>query len=263
MELGLRGRRCIVTGASRGIGAAAAAALAAEAADVALIARSADELDERARALREEHGVRAFPVVADLSSAGGVESGIAGAIRELGGVDVLVNNAGASPFGSLEQIDDAAWRESVDLKLLGYVRGMRAVLPSMREQMSGRIVNVLGIAGLAASEGYVLGSINTALSHITRSTALAVAADGISVLALHPGPTATARMLSGLAAGAEAAGVELDAFVESFGRRSVPLGRIGRPEEIARMIAVLASDAASFMTGSAVQVDGGLNRSAV
>ena len=258
MDLGLGGRRCIVTGASRGIGAAAADALAAEGADVALIARSGDELAERARAIREDRGVRAFPVVADLSEAAGVESGIAGAIRALGGVDVLVNNAGASPFGSLEEIDDAAWLESVDLKLLGYVRGMRAVLPAMRAQKSGRIVNVLGIAGLAASEGYALGCINTALAHVTRSAALAAAG-----LALHPGPTATPRMLSGLAAGAQAAGVGLEEFAAGFGRRNVPLGRIGAPEEIARMIAVLASDAASFMTGSAVQVDGGLNRGAV
>ena len=262
MDLGLRGCKCIITGASQGIGAATADTLAAEGADVALIARSAAALADRAQAIEKDHQVRAYPVVADLSTPQGVQESMATSIAALGGVDVLVNNAGASPFGSLEQIDDETWQESVDLKLMGYIRGMRAVLPAMRAQKSGRIVNVLGIAGLAATDTYVLGSINTALAHITRSTALAVAKDGIGVHALHPGPIATERLLEGMRAGAQAAGVELDEFVERFGRKNLPVGRVGQPIEVARMIAILASNASSFMTGSAIQVDGGLNRNA-
>jgi NAD(P)-dependent dehydrogenase (short-subunit alcohol dehydrogenase family) len=260
MDLGLGGKRCIVTGASRGIGAATAEILAAEGASVALLARSADALGERARALEKAHGVRAVPVPVDLARAAELSAAVARAIESLGGVDVLVNNAGASPFGSLEQIDDATWQESIDLKLLGYVRAIRAVLPHMRAQRSGRIVNVLGSAGVSASEGYVLGSLNTALAHITRSSALLAARDGIAVVAVHPGPTATERLLGGMAAGARAAGLATEAFVEKFGRENVPLGRIARPEEVARMIAVLASDTASFVTGAALQVDGSVTR---
>jgi 3-oxoacyl-[acyl-carrier protein] reductase len=260
MELGLRGKRCIVTGASRGIGAATAEALAAEGACVALLARDADALRERALALEKAHGVRAVPVPVDLSRAAELEAAFGRALERLGGVDVLVNNAGASPFGSLEQIDDATWQDSIDLKLMGYVRGIRAVLPAMRAQRSGRIVNVLGSAGVSASEGYALGCLNTALAHVTRSTALLVARDGIRVVALHPGPTATERLLGGLQAAARAAGVATEEFVAKFGRESVPLGRIAQPEEVARMIAVLASDAASFVTGTALQVDGSVTR---
>ena len=143
---------------------------------------------------------------------------------------------------------------------MGYVRGIRAVLPSMRAQRSGRIVNVLGAAGVSASEAYALGCLNTALAHVTRSTALLVARDGIRVVALHPGPTATERLLGSMQTAARAAGVATEAYVEKFGRESVPLGRIAQPEEVARMIAVLASDAASFVTGSALQVDGSVTR---
>jgi 3-oxoacyl-[acyl-carrier protein] reductase len=260
MDLGLQAKRCIVTGASKGIGAATAEVLAAEGASVALLARNGDLLRQRALALEKAHGVRAVPVPVDLSRAADLAPALARAIETLGGVDVLVNNAGASPFGSLDQIDDPTWQASIDLKLMGYVRGIRAVLPAMRAQRSGRIVNVLGSAGVSASESYALGCLNTALAHVTRSTALLVARDGIRVVALHPGPTATERLLGGMQAAAEAAGVTTQAWAEKFGRESVPLGRIAQPEEVARMIAVLASDAASFITGSAVQVDGSVTR---
>jgi len=261
MDLGLSGRRALVTGASRGIGAATAEALAAEGSSVALLARSAEELEERARALEKAHGVRAVGIAVDLSRAPDLAAGVARAIAELGGIDILVNNAGASPFGGLEQIDDATWQASIDLKLMGYVRAMRAVLPVMRAQRSGRIVNVLGSAGVSASEAYTLGCLNTALAHVTRSTALGVAREGIRVVAVHPGPTATERLLGGMQAAARAAGMSPDAYVEKFGRENVPLGRIATPQEVARMIAVLASDAASFVTGSALQIDGSVIRS--
>jgi 3-oxoacyl-[acyl-carrier protein] reductase len=260
MELGLSGKRCIVTGASRGIGAATAEVLAAEGAHVALLARSAGELRERALALEKAHGVRALPVAVDLSRADELAGAMAGAIEGLGGVDVLVNNAGASPFGSLEQIDDATWQASIDLKLLGYVRAIRAVLPRMRAQRSGRIVNVLGSAGITASEAYALGCLNSALAHVTRGAALLAARDGIAAVAVHPGPTATERLLGGMQAAARAAGLATEAYVEKFGRENVPLGRIAQPEEVAKMIAVLASDAASFVTGTALQVDGSVTR---
>ena len=263
MELGLAGKRCIVTGASRGIGAATAEVLAAEGAHVSLLARNADLLRERALALEKAHGVRAVPIAVDLSRAADLSAAVARAIEALGGVDVLVNNAGASPFGSLEQIDDATWQESIELKLMGYVRAIRAVLPHMRAQRAGRIVNVLGAAGVSASESYALGCLNSALAHVTRSTALLTARDGIAVVAVHPGPTATERLLGGMHAAARAAGLAPEAYVEKFGREHVPLGRIARPEEVARMIAVLASDAASFVTGTALQVDGSVTRGVI
>ncbi len=261
MDLGLRGRRCIITGGSKGIGAAAARALAQEGADVDLLARNKSQLGEQAAAIEADCGVRAVPIEVDLSTAAGVERGIGGAIVALGGVDVLVNNAGASPNGSIEAIDDATWQESLDLKLMGYVRAIRAVLPPMRAQQSGAIINVLGIAGIVVGESYVLACINTALAHVTRSTALHAASDGIRVLGLHPGPTATERLRGMMTAPAEAQGVSVDKFLEDFGKSAIPVGRVGVPAEPARLIALLASDVCSFMTGSCIEVDGGLSRS--
>lgn len=257
MDLELAGQKCIITGGSKGIGAATGEVLAIEGADVALVARGEEALVARAEELVKRNGVRAFAIVGDLSTAHGVADSMASAIDALGGVDVLVNNAGSSEFGNLDMVSDEDWSACIDLKLMGYVRAMRAVLPAMREQGSGRIVNVLGIAGVAASAGYITGCINSALAHVTRSTALLVAKEGISVNALHPGPTATERVRSGIEAVAAAGGVT----PEEFMRKQVPLGRVAQPREVAEMIAVLASGVASFMTGSAIQVDGGVARS--
>jgi 3-oxoacyl-[acyl-carrier protein] reductase len=251
VELGLGGKRVIVTGGSRGIGAACADVFAAEGARVAVIGRDAGALASVA-ARTGAHRVRA-----DLSTADGVRSAMSACIDALGGVDVLVNNAGASPTGSIEDITDEQWQDSLDLKLLGYVRAMRAVIPAMRAQGSGRIVNVGGTAGVRATPAYVLASINAALAHITRSTAEHVAKDGIGVVILHPGPTLTDRLRTLFTPGAEAAGLDVVEHANAVAGRAVPLGRLGDPHEIARMVAVLASDVGAWVTGGSVTIDGG------
>jgi 3-oxoacyl-[acyl-carrier protein] reductase len=251
MDLGLRGRRAIVTGGSRGIGAATAAALRAEGAEVAVIGRDHDAL----AAVAAAHGVH--PVVADLATAEGVAVGIAQCLDALGGVDILVNNAGASPGGTLDDVTDEQWYESFDLKVMGYVRCMRAVLPAMREQRHGRIVNVGGTGVLRATPGYALAALGAALVHLTRSTAELVGPDGVTVTMLHPGPTMTERLRGMLARGAERAGTGVDEFARDVVGRSLPLGRVGTPEEVAAVITILCSEQASWITGGGLTVDGG------
>ena len=259
MDLGLGGRRAIITGASRGIGAATALAFANEGARVALIGR-----DEAAlRAVAATAGDGAVISVADLSTADGVDRAIGECVQGLGGVDILVNNAGASPNGTIDDITDEQWQASFDLKVMGYVRSMRAVLPHMRSQHFGRIVNVGGTAGIRATPGYVLASLNAALVHVTRSTAEHVGKDGINVVSLHPGPTMTDRLRTMLARGADAAGVGVDEFAATRIAPELPLGRVGTPEEVARMIVVLASDVAGWVTGGGVTIDGGAARGVV
>jgi NAD(P)-dependent dehydrogenase (short-subunit alcohol dehydrogenase family) len=253
MELGLGGRRAIVTGASRGIGAATARALAAEGAAVALIGRDVDAL----RAVAASIGESAVVSVADLSKADEVQRAIGECVSGLGGVDILVNNAGASSNGTLDDITDEHWQASFDLKVMGYVRCMRAVLPTMRAQHFGRIINVGGTAGIRATPGYVLASLNAALVHLTRATAEHVGPDGISVVSLHPGPTMTERLRTMLARGADAAGVDVDEFAATRIAGGLPLRRVGTAEEVAAMIVVLASDVASWVTGGGVTIDGG------
>jgi 3-oxoacyl-[acyl-carrier protein] reductase len=251
VELGLAGRRAIVTGGSRGIGAATAAVLCTEGARVAVIGRDRAALDRVAA----ETGAHA--VVADLATADGVADGIAACLDALGGVDVLVNNAGASPSGSFDDVSDEQWQASFDLKVMGYVRAMRAVLPAMRAQGAGRIVNVGGTAGLRATPGYALAALNAALVHLTRGMAELVGPDGIAVVSLHPGPTLTERLRTMVERGASAAGVDVDTFANDVIGRSLPLGRVGTPDEVARMIAVLCSDLAAWVTGGGLSVDGG------
>jgi 3-oxoacyl-[acyl-carrier protein] reductase len=251
MELGLRGRCVIITGGSRGIGAACAEVFAAEGAQVAIIGRDLDAL----AAVAARTG--AHPIAADLATAAGVRDALAACVDALGRVDVLVNNAGASATGTIEDITDEQWHETLDLKLLGYVRAMRAVIPVMRAQQHGRIVNIGGTAGVRATPGYVLASINAALVHITRSTAEHVAKDGINVVMVHPGPTLTDRLRSLMTAGAATAGVDVETFADQVAGRAVPLGRVGQPLEIARIVAVLASDLGAWVTGGGLTIDGG------
>jgi 3-oxoacyl-[acyl-carrier protein] reductase len=258
MELGLSGRRALVTGASKGIGAATADALAAEGVAVALVARSGDELTERCREITAAHGVAAVPIVADLEPADAPAAAVAAAAGALGGLDILVNNVGASPGGTIEQIDDATWQASLDLKLLGYVRAIRAAAPHLRASGRDRgpvVVNVLGLQGIQASAGYVLASINTALVHVTRSAAEHLCADGIRVVAVHPGPTATDRLLRMF-------GGERDR-AQAYAAGQVPIGRLVEPAEVAATITWLCSDAAAAITGESILVDGGAARGRV
>jgi 3-oxoacyl-[acyl-carrier protein] reductase len=253
VELGLSAKRAIITGASKGIGAAVAREYSREGARVALIARDAEML----HAVAESCGPSTVVVPADLARADQLTHAFASCIEQLGGVDILVNNAGSSPNGNIEQITDEQWEESFHLKLMGYVRGMRAVIPAMRAQHYGRIVNIGGVAGIHASAGYTLAAYNAAIVHLTRSTAELVGPDGITVTTLHPGPTLTDRLRTMLSAGAAARGLSVDDFGEQFVAQGLPLRRLGTPEEMAKMIVFLTSDVAAWMTGSGLLIDGG------
>jgi NAD(P)-dependent dehydrogenase (short-subunit alcohol dehydrogenase family) len=258
MNLELAGKRCIVTGASRGIGAAVARELALEGADMALVARDKEGLKELASTLAAE-GVRAFAVAQDLSTASGAPEAMDTAIGRLGGVDVLVNAAGSSPFGSFDRIDDADWQASFDLKVMSYVRCSRAAIAAMRVQGAGRIINIVGMAGRYATASYALGALNAALLHLTKSLAELVAPDGITVVAVNPGLTETDRMREAMATWAEDAGRDVETYMREYAA-ALPLGRLATPAEVARLVTLLASDLTGYVTGSAVEIDGGAAR---
>jgi 3-oxoacyl-[acyl-carrier protein] reductase len=263
VQLGLEGRRAIVTGASRGIGAAVAAALADEGCHVALVARTGADLEARAASIAAAGGKPPVVSVADLSSADGVRAGLGRCIDALGGVDILVNNAGASPFGTIDQLDDEQWQGAFDLKFMGYLRCMKAVLPHMRAQHRGRIVNIGGVAGMRASAGYALAALNAGLIHLTRSTAELVAADGVTVISVHPGPTLTDRILTAFAPGAAKAGLDPTEYATRVVARDIPAGRLGTPEEVAAGVVFVVSDQAALVTGGGLSIDGGTARGLV
>ncbi len=243
MDSGHGGRRVIVTGGSRGIGAATAKAFAEAGAHVAIVARSAEKLAESAAEIAKVSDRPAVMRAADLSTADGVESSMAYCIEQLGGVDVLVNNAGSSGFGTIEELKDEEWLDGLNLKLMGYIRCMRAVLPRMRRQKWGRIINLGGVGGIRVLPKYSMGLINTAVDHLTRTTAGLVGPDGVLVTCIHPGLIATDRSRRLHAAGVPVA--------------SYPIPREGSVEEVAELVMYLGSDAAGFITGSSVIIDGG------
>jgi 3-oxoacyl-[acyl-carrier protein] reductase len=254
MDLKLAGRAAIVTGASRGIGAAVAEQFAIEGVDVALLARSAG-VHEVAERIAAGHGVNAFGIRADLSGGDQVEAAIRQAADGLGRVDILVNNAGASPQGAFDEVDDATWQSNFDLKFLGYVRCIRAVLPLMRQQGSGRIVNVVGMAGRYATPGYVLGAFNAGLLHLTKALAQDLSGAGITLVAVSPTLVLTERLTALLKARSNQQSKDLEAYRAEL-LASVPMRRFATPDEIARLIVMMSSDIASYVNGGALQADG-------
>jgi 3-oxoacyl-[acyl-carrier protein] reductase len=260
MELGLKGKTVLVTGGSKGIGRATARAMAAEGARVMICSRSAPDLEAAARAIRSETGQAVEIVAADLSRLDGVESAAAAAVQRLGRLDVLVNNAGAIKGGDFLALPDEEWMTGWSLKLLGYVRMARTVLPQMRSQGGGRIVNVVGMAARNPATTYMMGgAANAALINFTKALADLGAPSNILVTAVSPGPVKTDRWDSLQRQQAAAAGKDLDTF-EKEQSTNFPLGRIALPEEVADLVCFLASERASFLTGIAITIDGGMSR---
>ncbi|MSQ71508.1 MAG: SDR family NAD(P)-dependent oxidoreductase [Betaproteobacteria bacterium] len=262
MDLGLKGKACIVTGASRGIGIEVARVLAGEGADVALLARDSKRLEAVAAEIRSG-GTRAFPVVADLSTEQGVAEGMQSAIRQLGRVDVLINNAGSSPLGSFDKVTDADWLESFALKPMGYVRAIRAVLPAMRAQHRGRIVNVIGAGGRWAVAEYVMGSMNAAALHLTKSLAELLGPEGITVTAVNPGPTGPTERLDKVFKAWSAHHGRDEAEFKAEYIRGLPLRRMATTVEMARLIVLMASELTEYTTGGALQADGATARGVI
>lgn len=259
MDLGLAGRVALVTGGSKGIGRACATGLAEEGCRVALCARGEGALGEAAAGLAAK-GADVLTVTADLAEAGSPGQVVESVVTRFGRLDILVNNAGAIRGGDFQETPAEQWAEDWRLKVLGYVRMAQAVLPHMRARRWGRIINVIGAAARNPSPTYMAGGVaNAGLINFTRALADLAAPDQILVTAVSPGPTGTGRWDSLIAQQARAQGrpvEELRAEVE--GRQ--PLGRIGRPEDVADLVVFLASERASFITGIAITVDGGASR---
>jgi 3-oxoacyl-[acyl-carrier protein] reductase len=258
MDLGLKGKIAMVGGASKGLGYAVARALAAEGAAVCIASRDGDAVRQAADAIARETGGRAHAVAADLSGADAIARWHAETLEAFGGVDLLFANTGGPPTGTALGFDDAAWQGAFDLLLMSVVRTVRLVVPSMRARGGGAIL-------IGTSSTVKEPVPNLALSNVLRSgvTSLAktlsveLAPDKIRVNTLMPGRIATDRLKWLDEVNAKKAGIA----VEEQSKRSagtVALQRYGEPAEFGRVGAFLLSDAASYITGSAIQVDGGM-----
>ncbi len=242
MDLGIDGRVALVTGASRGLGLAAATALAAEGCRVAVASRNGEALAAAA------DRIGAHPIVMDMSSVDGPAAAVAATEAALGPVDILVANAGGPPPGRFVDVSEADWDVAVRQNLMGTVRLINAALPAMRSRGWGRIVTITSRTVREAIDGLVLSNaVRAGVAGVVRSLAREVAAEGVLINNVMPGSFHTERLR-------ELHGSD-DAVVAAG--RTKPMGRIGRPEEMGAVIAFLASEKASFLTGTSILVDGG------
>ena len=252
MELNLRGRKALITGASQGIGAAVARRLAAEGCDLCLAARSADALSSLSAELKERHGSSVVELPRDLSKSDAMTALAADCVP----IDILVNNAGAIPGGRLHEIDEATWRETWDLKVFGYVNLTRAVYADMKARGGGVIINIIGAGGERPKSNYICGGMaNASLMAFTQALGGDSMYDGIRVVGINPGPIATERLIGLMRSSAEDRLGDAERWEELF--EPFPEKRAGTPEEIADMTAFLASDRASYTSGTVMTVDGG------
>lgn len=251
---GLTGRVAVITGGSEGIGRATALLLARQGAKVAVCARRPAPLAQLAAEIEALGGeVLAFP--ADISQAAEVERFLQAVVDRFGGVHVLVNNAGSSQAFPFVEVDDAAWQADLDLKLFGAIRCARAVIPLMRRQGGGRIINVTTVGGKQPGARSVPTTVSRAAGQaLTKALSRELAPDGILVNTVCIGKVRSAQHERRRAKQGESA-------EQYYGKlaREIPLGRVGEAEEVAQVIVFLASDLASYVTGASINVDGGMS----
>jgi len=256
MDLKLAGKKAIVTGGSKGIGRETTRILAEEGCDVAITARDQGRLEKVAAEIAEATGRTIAPFAGDMSVQADVERCMNAAIEELGGVDILVTCAGSSPGGLLEELTEDQWMSSLGLKFMGYVRTCSVILPHMRERGTGSVVLVVGNDGLKSSYWELTAGVaNAADVNFASAMAEQYGRHGVRVNTVNPGPVNTDRW----------DGLEkrfaLDRGIEQEEARRIvlgtlPLGRICEPEEVASVVAFLASPQASYVNGTHVLIDG-------
>jgi hypothetical protein len=253
MELNLTGHTVLITGASRGIGEAIAKAMAREGCNLILTATDVAKLAQLSADLTKAHGVGVATHAFDLSRHENIK-----ALADVAGhCDILVNNAGAVPRGSLYEVTPEAWRQGWDLKVFGYIDLTRYVLPRMSERKRGVIINIIGMAGERPEPKYIATCCgNAALMMFTQCIGGESMRDGVRVVGVNPGPIMSDRHRRGAERVAERELGSKDRWPELYKR--FPIGRPGRVEEVADVVAFLASDHASYISGEIVRIDAGL-----
>jgi 3-oxoacyl-[acyl-carrier protein] reductase len=252
MDLNLRGKTALITGASKGIGLASAECLAEEGVNLILVARTQADLEAARQRIASRWNVAVQLHAYDLADSRNVDR-LADAHPD---IDILVNNAGAIPGGDLQEIDEPRWREAWDLKVFGYINMCRRFYALMQSRKRGVIINILGMAGEKLDRTYIAGSTgNAGLMAFTRALGGSAGDDGLRVVGINPGAIATDRLVGMMKKRAQDRLGSAERWEELM--RPLPMGRAGKPEEIGWMVAFLASDRSAYTTGTIITVDGG------
>ncbi|HKA38875.1 MAG TPA: SDR family oxidoreductase [Burkholderiales bacterium] len=254
MELGLKGRIAVVTGASDGIGRATALRFAREGADIAICARRQEPLDQAAAEIRKA-GAQVLALSADMSKKADIDRFIKAVIERFGRIDILVNNAGTSARGKFLEIEDDAWSADLELKVFGAIRCTRLAVPYMKKQGGGRIINItISSAKQPGAESYPTSVSRAAGLALTKALSKEYAASNILVNTVCIGKIKSGQHVRRYTR----EGVSAEDYYRQTAK-DIPLGRVGEAEEVANVIAFLASDAASYVTGTSVNLDGGMS----
>jgi len=264
VELGLAGRRAVVTGGSKGLGKAIAAELLAEGAAVAICSRHAGELEEAAAELRtaagqEQHPRQLVALTCDVTDPVQVTDFVAAATAALGGLDILVNNAGGARPGRFATLTDEDWHEDIEVKLFSQIRCIRAALPHLRASAAPRVININALYARYPDPAFLASSVNRA-SCLSLSKALSIelGAEGILVNSVNIGFVETPQWQN--IHNKRAPEMPADEFFGQLAKAEVPLGRFGRSDEVAGLVAFLASDRASYIAGASIDVGGGMGK---
>jgi NAD(P)-dependent dehydrogenase (short-subunit alcohol dehydrogenase family) len=259
VDLGLAGRRAIVTGGSKGLGKAIAAELLAEGAQVAICARDTEELDATAAELRQ-HGGTVVALRCDVTDPDQVAEFIGAAASGLGdGIDILVNNAGGARPGRFESLTDADWQDDFEVKALSQIRCTRAALPRLRQSPAPRVININAVYARYPDPAFLASSVNRASClSLAKALAIELGREGILVNSVNIGFVTTPQWDN--IHRRRAPDMPAEKFFAGLAADEVPLGRFGRPDEVAGIVAFLAGERASYITGASVDVAGGMGK---
>jgi len=257
MDLQLQGKTALVLASSKGLGKACAIALAREGANVVIAARGKEVLEAAAEEIRALGKGKVLAIPGDVSQAQAAEALITATVDTFGGIDILVNNAGGPPFGAFESFNEAAWQSAFELNLLSVVRFSRLAIPHMRKRGSGRIINIVSLSIRTLLPGSVLStSMRMGVAGMAKLLSDEVGPDHITVNNVAPGLILTERVKDTLPPHAPG---EEERLLEERAK-SIPVRRIGRPEELADLVTFLASPLAGYITGATIPIDGGAIR---